>query len=324
MLNARSRDGVLTPEQIGNICGHFRENPNQLWIDRDLPALARLRSPSAREKATKLMRFIRQEFPSGGEQFEVFYSDAEKALTMVDMWRSMPQYEADTEFVALCHRILPFVGAAWSHNAGDFLFTFNEYIRKGENWIVGTDNGNTDAVFRITPAGWNFLDNLDVQPAEATTAFVAMWFKDETAAAWRDAISPAIEDAGYTPLRIDLHEHDNHIDDEIIAAIRGARFVIADLTGGRGGVYWEAGFGFGLGKKVIWSVRNDELAKVHFDVRQYPFLVWDETDLPDFRKRLAHRIVARIGAGPRTLRPTEATSRQEQQATEVAAADGSA
>ena len=46
-------------------------------------------------------------------------------------------------------------------------------------------------------------------------------------------------------MRIDRHEHVNKIDDEIIAEIRRARFVVADFThgdtGGRGSVYYEAG-----------------------------------------------------------------------------------
>ena len=122
-----------------------------------------------------------------------------------------------------------------------------------------------------------------------------MWFDDETTGAWRDAISPAIEDAGYKPLRIDLREHGNHIDDEIVAGIRSSKFLVADLTGHRGGVYWEAGFAFGLSKKVIWTVRKDHLADVHFDVRQYPFIVWQPNAMSEFRKRLGDRIIAQVG-----------------------------
>lgn len=188
-------------------------------------------------------------------------------------------------------------GEVVTRNAGDFLFTFNEYIRSGEKWIVGTDNPGTDSFFRITPTGWNFLDNLDLAATDSSMTFVAMWFNDETTGAWRDAISPAIEAAGYKPLRIDLHEHGNHIDDEIIAGIRAAEFLVADLTGNRGGVYWEAGFAFGLGKKVIWTVRDDNLPDVHFDVRQYPFILWKPDALSAFKEKLTNRIIAQIGVG---------------------------
>ena len=55
-----------------------------------------------------------------------------------------------------------------------------------------------------------------------------------------------IKDAGYEAVRIDKQRHLNKIDDEIVAEIRRARFLVADFTQGetgpRGGVYYEAGF----------------------------------------------------------------------------------
>jgi nucleoside 2-deoxyribosyltransferase len=111
---------------------------------------------------------------------------------------------------------------------------------------------------------------------------------------WHNAIEPAIADAGYTPKRIDKHEHNNRIDDEIIATIRRSRFVIADYTGNRGGVYFEAGFALGLGIPVIWTCRDGRLNKVHFDTRQYNFITRADDKLPDFRNRLNNRICATI------------------------------
>ena len=39
--------------------------------------------------------------------------------------------------------------------------------------------------------------------------------------------------------------------------IRKSKFLIADFTGQRGGVYYEAGFAYGLGLPVIWTCRKD-------------------------------------------------------------------
>ena len=47
---------------------------------------------------------------------------------------------------------------------------------------------------------------------------------------WERGFCPAIRDAGYEPVRIDQQEHVNKIDDEIIAEIHRARFVVADFT----------------------------------------------------------------------------------------------
>ena len=124
-----------------------------------------------------------------------------------------------------------------------------------------------------------------------------MWFDPQVQDAWK-AIEQGIHTAGYQPLRIDQRQHNNKIDDEIVAAIRGSRFVVSDFTGHRGGVYFEAGFAMGLGIPVIWLCRKDELDKAHFDTRQYNFIVWEQAGLPELTKALKNRIEATIGRGP--------------------------
>ena len=116
---------------------------------------------------------------------------------------------------------------------------------------------------------------------------------------------PAIRDAGYEPIRVDNVQHNRKIDDEIIALIRRSRFVVADFTAGkpeepRGGVYYEAGFAYGLGREVIYTCRRDFVEALHFDTRQYNHIVWEEDKLSDFRKNLQNRIEATIGRGPKT------------------------
>jgi nucleoside 2-deoxyribosyltransferase len=92
--------------------------------------------------------------------------------------------------------------------------------------------------------------------------------------------------------------------DQIVALIRDSRFVVADLTLNRGGVYYEAGFAFGLGTPVIPTCREDHLdeanteTKIHFDVRHLNVLTWNDGKLPEFRERLKTRIEAVLGRGP--------------------------
>ncbi len=108
--------------------------------------------------------------------------------------------------------------------------------------------------------------------------------------------------SGYRPVRIDGKDHNNKIDDEIIAEIRRSRFVVADFTHGksghRGGVYFEAGFAKGLNLAVIFTCREDLINEVHFDTRQYNHIVWTADNLDDFKKRLSQRISATLGDGP--------------------------
>lgn len=160
----------------------------------------------------------------------------------------------------------------------------------------------------LTFKGYSRLEELDLKSSSATQAFVAMWFGPEVAQAYSDGISPAILEAGYTPMRIDQKEHNNKIDDEIIAEIRRSRFLVADFTCGlvetggtptaipRGGVYYEAGFAQGLGIPVIWCCREDHINHVHFDTRQFNHITWSSPQ--ELREKLRNRIGAVIGDGP--------------------------
>ncbi|RXG97359.1 hypothetical protein [Bradyrhizobium zhanjiangense] len=164
------------------------------------------------------------------------------------------------------------------------------------------DKGKAIGNLRYTPtaAGWLRIEELVLQAPSTSQAFVAMWFNDAVLAAYFDGIEPAIRDAGYRAVRIDQKEHNNKIDDEIIAEIRRSKFVVADFTCEkekvRGGVYYEAGFARGLGIPVISTVSSASLSDVHFDTRQYNHIVWDTP--ATLRKLLAARIGAVIGDGP--------------------------
>lgn len=119
---------------------------------------------------------------------------------------------------------------------------------------------------------------------------------------WAEVVEAAIRARGYEPLRLDHAGHHSPIDDQIIASVRAARFVVSDLTGQRGGVKREAGFALGLGLglslPVIFMVREDAQADLHFDVQQQNFNVWQAGDLHAAKRRLESRIRATWGQGP--------------------------
>ena len=147
---------------------------------------------------------------------------------------------------------------------------------------------------RLTVAGWNRVAALERTSGtgESRQAFVAMWFSPTTEAAYREGIQPAIADTGFEPCKIDLVEHNRKICDEIIAEIRRSRFVVADFTGQRGGVYYEAGHASGHGLPVIRTCHSDDLEKLHFDTRQYNHIVWESPE--ELRAKLTNRIRATI------------------------------
>jgi hypothetical protein len=165
----------------------------------------------------------------------------------------------------------------------------------------GPHSGHQDySEYVVTPGGHARIDELDQRGSNSNQAFVAMWFDDSIRDAYTKGIAPAIRDAGYEPIRIDEKDHNDKIDDRIIAEIRRSRFVVADFTHGetgvRGGVYYEAGFAHGLNIPVIFTCQEDAISNVHFDTRQYNHIVWK--DAKDLCVRLEQRISATIGNGP--------------------------
>jgi hypothetical protein len=148
----------------------------------------------------------------------------------------------------------------------------------------------------LTPKGLLAAEALGTSMSNSSQGFVAMSFDDALRGAWVDGFDPAIRSAGYQPMRIDAKEYVGGITDEIMAEIRKSRFVVADYTGQKNGVYFEAGFALGLGLTIIPTCRADEVGNLHFDIRHLNTLVWNTpADLAD---QLAKRIVAVIGSGP--------------------------
>jgi nucleoside 2-deoxyribosyltransferase len=119
-----------------------------------------------------------------------------------------------------------------------------------------------------------------------------MWFDPLMNEPYELGIAAAVRDSGFTAVRIDRKEHNNQITDEIMAAIRGSEFMVADFTGHRAGVYYEAGFARGLGREVIYCCREDAFKERHFDTSVINHVVW--TDPADLQRKLADRIRATI------------------------------
>jgi len=126
---------------------------------------------------------------------------------------------------------------------------------------------------------------------QSKTVFVAMSFDPSLNEVYENAIKPAIAACGYDALRVDREEHSDKICDKIEAEIRRSRFVVADFTHNKPGVYYEAGLARGLGLHVIWSVKDgDDLKNLHFDTRQYNHIAWKTSE--DLKEHLETRIRA--------------------------------
>lgn len=172
---------------------------------------------------------------------------------------------------------------------------FLEYLKTaGQVSLSGTNA-------RLEIPGWRAIH--EKPNAESSKAFVAMSFSDKPTEhevdlreAFNIGIDPGIRDAGYNPVRVDRNEFIGDIMDQMLGDIRESRFIVADFTEHRNGVYFEAGFAMGLGLPVIYLCHKADIGKAHFDTNHFNHIVWESA--ADLRKSLANRIRGTIGKGP--------------------------
>ena len=245
---------------------HPRVDEPTIQSAKERPALKVL------ERADRLLQYIDQHTPSIGRPFKFSWSPGDR------LWRMLARTEC-TEDDEL-----------------KYLARFLE----NQGWLEKRGEPGDSSEYTLTVEGYSRLSALEHRTVLSRRAFVAMWFDQSMKEAWEGGIKAGIEEAGYEAVRIDQKEHVNKIDDEIIAEIRRSRFVVADFTQGdggpRGGVYYEAGFAHGIDIPVIFTCRKDALEKVHFDTRQYNYIVWEVPE--ELRERVRARISAVIGDGP--------------------------
>lgn len=125
--------------------------------------------------------------------------------------------------------------------------------------------------------------------------FIAMSFTDSIKInAIREAIRESVEYTKYEVILID-EKHINSdvtINDAIISEIRKSKFMIADFTENKHGVYFESGFANGLGKKVIYTCQKDDMEDIHFDTNHYSYIVYENVE--ELKTRLINKIEAWI------------------------------
>ena len=235
------------------------------WAHLTLPELRRVCSvpiPPLRERADRALRYLVRVFTKFGAWYD-------PARTVVDLELLGRTYSANLDEVHVLIQIL----------------LEQRRLQKSPGGLIALSVEGLLAAEEMGRAG-----------AETTQGFVAMSFDPSMTEAWQTGFHPAIEGAGFRPFRIDAKDFVGGISDEIMAEIKRARFVVADYTGSKAGVYFEAGYALGLGKVVIPTCREDEIKGLHFDIRHLNTLPWSTpADLAD---KLRQRIAAVVGTGP--------------------------
>jgi len=139
--------------------------------------------------------------------------------------------------------------------------------------------------------GWERVNELLRAAKDSRKAFMAMKFGDpQLDAIFHDHFKPAVFQTGFSLRRLDEEPHAGLIDDRMRVEIRTSRFLIADLTHGNSGAYWEAGYAEGLGRPVIYTCRKDVFDDVkqrpHFDTNHHQTVIWDPASIQDALNQL--------------------------------------
>lgn len=191
----------------------------------------------------------------------------------------------------------------WSRNCDELKSIIEEAISIG--LIVGTIHeymgGNPCSwicsISNITFRGRNFIESLGMTTGASNKVFMAFHFTDEMKESFEKTVRKAVTDISSGKLeaiRVSTSgtSTDTKIDDELISMIKASRVVVADFTGQRTAVYYEAGYAMGLGIPVIWTCRADHIESLSFDTRQYPHILWEDAE--DLYTQLSQRISAQI------------------------------
>ena len=255
----------------------------EIFGSYDIDSALKAATPTLSHRADRMLRWLHAKYPPG------------KLFVVADLGYWEPYENDPSTGVAVIGGSLvssPLVAVGWSRDTSEMEYMITEVLCNEMGLLVSQNNNE----YQVSPKGLLYLEGRTGQ--QASLGFCAMWFADEVKPLWSDAIHNAIRESGYEPLRIDAKQHNGKIDDEIVASIRSSRFVVADFTGQRGGVYYEAGFAHGLGLPVIFMCREADVTDLHFDIRQYNCILWKQDELEDAKARLKNRILATLGQGP--------------------------
>ena len=163
--------------------------------------------------------------------------------------------------------------------------------------IEGQDSSSLDGddftSIKLTFNGLAKVIELNEIGYQSDRCFVAMSFSDDLKEN-RESIKSAILNSGFKPILIDEIHYgaDVTINDALIAEIRKSKFLVADFTQHKHGVYFEAGFVLGLQRPVIYLCKNDDFSNTHFDTNHYPHILY--SNLKELEEKLKTKIEAWI------------------------------
>lgn len=191
------------------------------------------------------------------------------------------------------------------------------HIDKNPGWVLDSPLTVKEPWVKITEEGSELASKIAEnrllivrhKSVKRKSIFVATAFgRPDTDELYEVELKPACAKVGFQAVRVDLSEPETTITEAILRGIQVAECVIADLTYARPSVYFEAGFGGGLGAPLLLTCRKDhqkgniDSERIHFDLEQYKISFWERRADGSFLwKKEMHpkaRLTALIGEQP--------------------------
>jgi hypothetical protein len=211
------------------------------------------------------------------------------------LWIGQRQVSPATETEVDVAAVSAWIGALIERDQPAATF---EWLTQTRDFDRNLSKHNADGYnFGLTFAGWQRFDELQRSVTDSRDAFMALKFGDAGVdLAVEACFKPAARRAGFNLRRMTDGQPAGLIDAQMRVAIRTAKFVIADLTLGSHGAYWEAGFAEGLGRPVIYTCRAAEWAehRSHFDTNHLVTVQWEPTNLAEAERQLVATIRATL------------------------------
>lgn len=128
---------------------------------------------------------------------------------------------------------------------------------------------------------------------EKDFCFVIQPFTETFNKRYKDTYSPAINDAGLKPYRIDKDPSVDVIIEEIERKIKESSLCLADISLDNPNVWYELGYALALGKNVVMICSNERNGKFPFDIQHRNIIQYDSDSTSDYES-LRNKITQKV------------------------------
>lgn len=173
-----------------------------------------------------------------------------------------------------------------------YLFTlFNLGLIDGKD--ASSKDGNDLIGINLTFMGLSKVIEIEENGNKSNRCFIAMSFSKDMLDT-RNSIKKAIKETGFIPILIDELHYDSEltINDALISEIKKCKFLVADFSQHKHGVYFESGYALGLKRPIIYMCHKKEFSNSHFDTNHYPHIIYKE--MTELESKLKTKIEAWI------------------------------